>query len=190
MQKTRGELTLGERSEYLSDPWRFQDRNQVSVLFPILDEETTEIELSTLVVMCPENGLGNEHYQTENRIREKFSRQATSVKWDYCEGFVSVMLQTYRPRSSHYPSIFIHEQAYSHLSETGALEAFINQMKMDKLRDSDLRRFAEEHVQQLPASGFLLAGSEFENLTGISLGTQELRVKNRIEQIYLQSKCQ
>lgn len=194
VREQNGTLSLGERSEYLDDPWRVilmvQKEYQVGDFLSATLQETSYGEHSTWVRQCPKNGLVNGNYHTENRINDRFSNGTGSVKWDYCEGFVSVLLQTNLPRGRHFGSIYINELAYSHLRETGELEEFMKQMKTDSLRDSDLRRSADEQVQQLPASEFPLKSSNFEDLTGISLGTQDLEVKGRVEQIYLQSKCQ
>ncbi|WP_373085701.1 hypothetical protein [Sneathiella sp.] len=184
VREQNGALSVGERSKYLDDPWRVilmvQKKYKVGDLLSATRQELPYEEHSTWVRQCPVNGLANDNYRTENRINDMLRSGTGSVKWDYCEGFVSVLLQTDLPRGRHFSSLYLNERAYSHLSKTGELDAFMKQMETDSSRDFDLRRSAENQVQAMPATDFPLE----------SLPFYELTIKNRIEQIYLQGKCQ
>lgn len=161
-REQNGTLSLGERDQYLNDPWRVvlmvQKEYQPGDFLSGTPQELPYEANSTWIRQCSENGLNGVNY---------------------CDGFVSVTLRTVSGGYASSGSRPINHWSYVHLREGGSIDAFIEQMTADSLRDYDLRRAAEDQVQAMPASEFPLESAPF----------YDFAVKNRVEQVYLESKC-
>ena len=156
-------LSLGDRNEYLDDPWRVvlmaeKDLEQWDILLGV-SEELSYNEFPTLVRECPHDGL---------------------VGASYCEGLVSVGLKTVSGGFFSSGTVPFNQRVYTHLHQTGRIEEFIAEMEANSARDFEQRRSAEAQIQAMPATEFPLESDPFYELT----------VKNRVEQIYLAGKCQ
>lgn len=162
VREQNGVLSLGERDDYLDDPWRviwMAQKEYVPGSFSSeFSEELPYEDHSTWVRQCPQNGL---------------------IGDSYCEDFVSVFFITRANQTGYFGNIHLNERAYSQLNETGEIDSFITRIELDTRRDFNLRRSAENVVQAMPATDFPLEGSPFYELT----------IKNRVEQVYLESKC-
>lgn len=158
-----GSLSLGERDRYLNDTWRV-----------ILTDQSEFHRRDIRSIIPPELP-----YDTTSTLIRRCPENGL-VNADYCEDLVSVPLRTSSKGYARPNALPIHHWAYVHLRDTGELDRFIDRMEADSVRDYDLRRAAEAKVLTLPASDFPLENSPL----------YEVIVKNRVEQIYLQSRCE
>lgn len=156
-------LSLGERNGYLDGPWR------------VVVMAQKEYQAGNFLSTVPEE-LSYEDYSTW--IRQ--CPQNGLVSASYCEGHVSVLLKTVSGGFHANRTVPLNHRAYTHLTDTGEIEPFISKMTTDSSYDYELRRSAEIQVQAMPATDFPLETSPFYELT----------VNNRVEQIYLEGKCQ
>lgn len=162
VREQNGALSLGERNEYLADPWRVvlmaQKEYRPGDFLSATLEELSYDEHPTWIRECLAGGL---------------------VSASYCEGFVSVRLKTVSGGFFSNGTVPFNHQTYTYQRDIGEIDTFISRMEADRSRDYELRRSAENQVQAMPASEFPEKSDPI----------YEVLIENRVEQIYLEGKC-